>query len=45
MNLVIGDKVKMIVEFATVFHTLQHGQPMLEFESMKGGFLKDVTIE
>jgi hypothetical protein len=29
-----GDKARKIVQFATVCHMLQHGRPMLEYESM-----------
>jgi len=30
-----GDKTRKIAQFATVFHMLQHGRPMLEYESMR----------
>ena len=30
-----GDKARKIAQFATVFHMLQHGRPMLEYESMR----------
>jgi hypothetical protein len=37
-----GDKARKIAQFATVFHMLQQGRPMLEYESMRDlfGFLK-----
>ncbi len=34
----IGEKHKKLVQFATLFHTLKHGGPMLEYEVHKDLF-------
>ncbi len=35
VNGVVGGKCKKLVQFATLFHTLQHGKPMLEYNAHK----------
>lgn len=32
---VVGEKCKKLVQFATLFHTSQHGKPMLEYNVHK----------
>jgi hypothetical protein len=34
-NGVVGVKYRKLVQFATLFHTLKHGKPMLEYEVHK----------
>jgi len=37
-NELAGEKHKKLVQFATLFHTLKHGRPMLEYEVHKDLF-------
>jgi hypothetical protein len=32
---VVGEKHKKLIKFATLFHALKHGSPMLEYEAHK----------
>lgn len=34
-NGVMGEKHKKLIQFVTMFHTLKHGKPMLEYEVHK----------
>jgi hypothetical protein len=38
-NGVVGEKCKNLVQFATLFHTLQHGKPMLEYNVHKSSLI------
>ncbi len=38
INGLVGEKHKKLVQFATLFHTLKHGRPMLEHEDHKDLF-------
>jgi hypothetical protein len=37
-NGLVGEKRKILVQFATLFYTLKHGRPMLEYEVHKDLF-------
>ncbi len=37
-NGLVGEKCKILVQFATLFYTLKHGKPMLEYEIHKDLF-------
>jgi hypothetical protein len=37
-NGLVHDKRKKLVQFVTLFHTLKHGRPMLEYEAHKDLF-------
>jgi hypothetical protein len=37
-NGLVGEKCRKLVQFATLFHTLKHGRPMLEYEVHKDLF-------
>jgi hypothetical protein len=37
-NELVGEKCRKLVQFATLFHTLKHGRPMLEYEVHKDLF-------
>ncbi len=37
-NGLVGEERKKLVQFATLFHTLKHGKPMLEYEAHKNLF-------
>ncbi len=37
-NGLVGEKHRKLVQFATLFHTLKHGRPMLEYEVHKDLF-------
>ncbi len=38
INGLVGKKCKKLAQFATLFHTLKHGRPMLEYEVHKDLF-------
>ncbi len=35
INGVVGEKCQKLIQFATLFHHLKHGRPMLEYETHK----------